>query len=379
MGAARSRGTPMLSMHDKSEPRPKPGGGVTAGYVLLSLAVAWPSTWFWLSELRRARSTTVSLIVAVPLRVTAVVAVVWALFVLVIWRRGRKSHRSDEWNLEVLVAGPAAVASWFAFPLLVFLTPLGWLGIGHSGIAIPNPLGLLGAIVVASVVTWLFAKMISASLMHGPTPGLTVSLLIAAALSCGSVVFTRTQDEARRKDLEATVQSCHIRNYASGPDGTTTWLNQCFNLAEQARTGDGVPRDVDRAVQIYTWGCMHREIASCTALGSLYESGDGVRKDFRKAFELYETSCRDGSKEMCVEMARMMREGVAPIRDAGRADTLWASSCGQAPQACTRIGFAYENGLGVKQDRRQAVTLFDLACRAGDEAGCESSKRLNEK
>jgi hypothetical protein len=190
-------------------------------------------------------------------------------------------------------------------------------------------------------------------------------------------VFARTHDEARRKDLETTVQSCHINNYESGPGGTTIWHNQCFDLAERTRNGDGVPRDVDRAVKIYEWGCGHLEPASCIALGALYESGDGVRQDFRKAFEVYRISCGDGLKEMCVEEARMLREELGNYRDAGRAEALWASSCGEAPQACTRMGFAYENGLGVKQDRLQAVTLFNLACRAGDEAGCESSQRLN--
>lgn len=202
-------------------------------------------------------------------------------------------------------------------------------------------------------------------------------VLLAAALSCVTVVSARTRDEARFKDLETTAQSCHIRNYESGPDSTIIWHDQCFNLAERARNGDGVPQDFDRAVKIYDWGCSHREPASCLALGALYERGAGVRKDFKKAFAAYESSCQDTSKDTCVEMARMLREGLFAAPDVRRATDIWETSCGKAAQACTRMGFAYENGLGVTQNRQQAMILFDLACRAGDEAGCASSKRLN--
>jgi hypothetical protein len=179
----------MLSILGDSPHVPAPlPRGLTGRYFLLSLAVAWPTLWFWFSELGRAQSWTRSVLFAVPLLLTASVAAVWAIFLLAIWRRDSGPPGAGESNLGVIAAGTAGIASWFALTLVALLV-VPWWGIGHSGIGFPNPLGFLGAIVAGFAITFFCARKIGNALERGPTAGLIIGLLSAAAVSCLSVVI----------------------------------------------------------------------------------------------------------------------------------------------------------------------------------------------
>lgn len=51
---------------------------------------------------------------------------------------------------------------------------------------------------------------------------------------------------------------------------------------------------------------------------------------------------------------------------------------GGVMEECNNLGFMYDMGDGVKQDKQKAKELFSKACDAGLNNGCENYRILNE-
>lgn len=64
--------------------------------------------------------------------------------------------------------------------------------------------------------------------------------------------------------------------------------------------GDGVPKDVPRARDLFRRACKARDGLACTHLGALYALGEGgVQKDTGAASKAFEEGCSLGDKEGC--------------------------------------------------------------------------------
>ena len=88
--------------------------------------------------------------------------------------------------------------------------------------------------------------------------------------------------------------------------------NCCYNLALIYKYGKSVPEDTPRAIELYQKAATLKHVSSMYNLGELnfpcfpkesrltfsaailYESGDGVEKNLDKAVELYEECVRLG-------------------------------------------------------------------------------------
>ncbi len=81
----------------------------------------------------------------------------------------------------------------------------------------------------------------------------------------------------------------------------------------------------------------------CFGLGYLYEHGDGVQKDMNKALSYYKKAV-SGEEKLC---------------DSGDG------------QACYELGYMYEHGYGVPKDPNKAKELYKKACKLGYKKGCK--------
>ncbi len=81
----------------------------------------------------------------------------------------------------------------------------------------------------------------------------------------------------------------------------------------------------------------------CFGLGYLYEHGDGVQKDMNKALSYYKKAA-PGEEKLC-----------------GSGDG----------QACYELGYMYEHGYGVPKDPNKAKELYKKACKLGYKKGCK--------
>ena len=63
--------------------------------------------------------------------------------------------------------------------------------------------------------------------------------------------------------------------------------------------GEGVVKDMARAVQLLTKGCDMKNARGCTILGVIFATGKGVAADEAKAKLLLEQGCQLGDTEAC--------------------------------------------------------------------------------
>lgn len=179
----------------------------------------------------------------------------------------------------------------------------------------------------------------------------------------------------------------------------------CFRLGWLTWSGDGVPHDEDRAMEIYADACtrgaaeacafrgLHLidskdakadEIvatltracdlgsgAGCAHLAFLYATGTVVARDDNRATPLYVRACDLGDARGCYNVGLMYAEGRGVAADVARAMTAYDEGCrGGSSTACTNLGYAYEHGEGVPKDEKRAVDLYRRGC---DGTTCQPS------
>ena len=110
----------------------------------------------------------------------------------------------------------------------------------------------------------------------------------------------------------------------------------CALIATRLERGDGVPRDLTRAVVMHERACELRDAASCVSAARMHASGSGVPPSRAKQVELLARAC-----------------------------TL------DDPLACGVPAKAFANGTGVPRDERRAAELRQRACAAGVASACE--------
>ena len=121
---------------------------------------------------------------------------------------------------------------------------------------------------------------------------------------------------------------------------------------------------------------------SFAELGDLYLHGRGVKRDRKKAFTLFLKAARLGSADGMQAVGTCYAHGWGVAKDAHR-EIHWllrATEAGGhkfieslrdsrprrvACAALTQIGLVYENGLGVRADRRKAEFYYQWAMRLG--------------
>ncbi|WNG58125.1 hypothetical protein F0U59_27775 [Archangium gephyra] len=68
-------------------------------------------------------------------------------------------------------------------------------------------------------------------------------------------------------------------------------ISSCHRLGEAHRLGQGVEKDLAKAVALYQQACSDQDARGCSNLGVAYEKGQGVEKDLAKAVVLYQQAC----------------------------------------------------------------------------------------
>jgi TPR repeat protein len=86
------------------------------------------------------------------------------------------------------------------------------------------------------------------------------------------------------------------------------WAAGCHQVAASYEEGEGVGKDIPKAVEFYTQSCDGEYVESCTVLANLYLAGEAVAKDIDaairfngKALKVYAASCQAGNQADCAE------------------------------------------------------------------------------
>jgi TPR repeat protein len=83
----------------------------------------------------------------------------------------------------------------------------------------------------------------------------------------------------------------------------------CRNLAELYKRGDGVQTDLARAAKLLRRACEQGYINACSQLGDVYYEGQGVARDLRIAVPLLAEGCDIGDSDECFLAAPHYEKG----------------------------------------------------------------------
>ena len=143
----------------------------------------------------------------------------------------------------------------------------------------------------------------------------------------------------------------------------------CGRLGFRYEKGNGVQKDVSRAVAFYKQACHGGSAISCGALGFLYHRGNGVEKDETRALAFYTMACDGGDGWSCSSLGSRYAEAA----DYARAASFYQKACaGKYKDACSNLGYLYYTGKGVRKDLSRAAPLFKQACDGGSSGACHN-------
>ena len=111
-------------------------------------------------------------------------------------------------------------------------------------------------------------------------------------------------------------------------------------------------------------------------LGSeAYDKGD-----YQKAAELLQKGCAGGNAESCSKLGFLYYEGQGVKQDYQKAAQLFQKACDSGEVGgCLGLGVLYETGQGVRQNFSTAKQYYGKACDLGLQLGCDSYRELNKK
>jgi len=113
------------------------------------------------------------------------------------------------------------------------------------------------------------------------------------AMSCAQLANLYQQGSGVAKDLG---QALTLYSKACNAG----YMNGCTGLGFIYLNGDGIAKDAVRAAAFLTKSCDAGEPIACSSLGSLYQSGEkGIPKDKDKAKQLYGKACSLGNQQSC--------------------------------------------------------------------------------
>lgn len=112
----------------------------------------------------------------------------------------------------------------------------------------------------------------------------------------------------------------------------------CTVVATRIERGEGVPKDLTRAVRLHERACELRDAASCVNAARMHATGSGVPPSRVKQVELLGAACTLGDAHACAIPAKAFAKGNGVTRDERRASELWQRACaGGIETACAEI------------------------------------------
>jgi len=177
----------------------------------------------------------------------------------------------------------------------------------------------------------------------------------------------------------------------------------CVTLATMLATGDGAPKDLQRAHTLSASACDADVGEGCLWAGRIHEE----KGRYDRAAKSFERGCAQGQGQACSALAAMVRDAKGTPRDDERVARLMARGCAAGDQescmstgqgkwlglgetnadrayfeqakrgcdaeqgrACARLGMLYTRGVGVVRDALRGRAILEEACLAKNPYAC---------
>ena len=134
-------------------------------------------------------------------------------------------------------------------------------------------------------------------------------------------------------------------------------VNAQIGLAYLKFNGDNaVQKNKTEAIALLNKAHQHGSPIAMYNLGECYESGDGVEKNISRAIQFYTDAARNGITHAVQHLIQLAEDGVA--------------------EAQHHLGLCYENGYGVEQNVVDAAKWFFDAVKGGQKKSIVALERL---
>ena len=143
----------------------------------------------------------------------------------------------------------------------------------------------------------------------------------------------------------------------------------CTNAATAYLTGDGVPKDPERALKMLIAACDANEPLGCRNASVIYRDGLGVDRDLQKTREFAAKACDRSEK---AEAASCTSAGVGYAEAPERAYTYFTKACDRDPSECHNLAVVTATGNGAPADQVAARLLYSKACEARNLQSCNN-------
>lgn len=151
----------------------------------------------------------------------------------------------------------------------------------------------------------------------------------------------------------------------------------CRDLSTLYELGLGVPKNIQKALQLNEKGCSLGNGSACSRAGNYYDDGRAGIKNKEKSASYYMEGCKLNYGIACNNIGSRYTNGTGVVKNAGLAETYLKKSISLGNNAYSNLGFLYES-MG---DTEKAKTNYKKACDLKDPLGCSNLANVlkNEK
>lgn len=135
-----------------------------------------------------------------------------------------------------------------------------------------------------------------------------------------------------------------------------------FNLGWRYQGGDGVKKDMNKAIELFEQSFKLGNKDAMRQLGWIYQYGE--ENDLKKAKEFYETAASFGFVDAINQLGTMYLNGKGVDKNPEKALELFekAKKLG-CVSSINQIAFMYENGVGFEKNVKKAIELYEEAAK----------------
>lgn len=160
---------------------------------------------------------------------------------------------------------------------------------------------------------------------------------------------------------------------ALGAEATRGDASAQVNLGVMYLRGEGVARNVAKAVALFQRAADQGNATAQVNLGLMYAKGEGVAPDLNKGLDLLRKAEAQGDPDAQVNLGLMFIRGDQVGRDVASALALFRKAAAQGhPLAQNNLGVMYQRGEGVARDAALAAKWYEQAAVQG-EPGAQAS------
>lgn len=153
-----------------------------------------------------------------------------------------------------------------------------------------------------------------------------------------------------------------------------------YTLGMRFWLGDGVSRDVNKAMIWLSRSAAADYFYADTALGMIYDDGDGVAQDYGQAAYHYRRAAEKKEPLAEYRLGLLYTHGRGVPQDYAEAARWYKAAAEQGwADAQNNLGYFYEFGAGVPQDPQAALAWYEKAAAGGNEEAKENLAHLKAR